>query len=368
MKAIAFLAGVGLASGQFLEVGDFAHYLHGTSTGVELQSNGVRLEHWNKQGEGDGFTQETLKPPAVQKITIPPSSHFPKKGTAYWLKTPATYVVTKGDAYFHYEDGTKVKLELGDLFYSPAGMLHGPIEAAGVGETVILSLGEFPPQYHDVPAFIPTAEYFLKTGQNNVTQAAFQPREADFATSGLPGMPECLHIAPGPSGGPGQGAIAVRLPAGCTLPYHFHPTGAFYFFTKGETTVGGDIPDKNVSFPPGTARWARPGWAYGPEQAAPESVSDFTWFFVLGQPPTAGGAPDTPDFIVRNNLAAAAGSDALQPLYINDQIDNVPKNGAKGAANLGQKRVHRHLRSSGADLDESVLLQQPMHDPREEEL
>jgi len=263
-------------------------------------------------------------------------------------------VVTKGSATLNDKDGKEVVLGLGDLFYSPAGVVHGPIKPAGDEETEVLALAEFPPRFHNVPAFIPTSD-------THVTQHAFQPKESEFAVPPLPGFPDCLRI----SGGPG--AIQVRMKPNCELPFHFHPTGVFYFFTKGALIVGGDIPGKSVTFPAGVSRWARPAWAYGPETSIPGDEE--TWFVALGQPPTTGPAPDVPDFMIRNNLTAAAGSDALQPAYFNSQYgdkkdngdeDLVPKQQKESEPKLSQKRARRHLRSNNVDdLDESVLLQQP---------
>lgn len=359
MKAVTLVAAVVAAHGQYLDLPGYKHYVDDSANGVDKHGS-VTVQRWDRIGTG--FVQETMNPPALRKLTIPAGEQFPAKGNggegSYWLQTPATYVVTKGQATFLYADGTEVTLETGDGFYSPAGMKHGPITPAGDGEAVVMALGEWPPRYTEAPATIPTTSV--------LEQHAIQPRDADFVDAPPPLLlPACIKIYPGQAG-----VVSARMKPNCDLPTHYHPTGAFYFFTKGQLTVGGDIPGKNVTFPVGTSRWARPGWDYGPEASGNEE----TWFLVLGQPPevtdeSVEGAhppPDNEAFVSRNNLATSAQSPALQASYTNDQAQE-EKNGqlipqadpaeqAEWKITLKQKRARRHLRSS-VDLDESSMLQ-----------
>eukprot|EP01060_Flectonema_neradi_P029979 TRINITY_DN4261_c0_g1_i2.p1 TRINITY_DN4261_c0_g1~~TRINITY_DN4261_c0_g1_i2.p1 ORF type:complete len:430 (+),score=81.20 TRINITY_DN4261_c0_g1_i2:623-1912(+) len=59
--------------------------------------------------------------------------------------------------------------------------------------------------------------------------------------------------------------IRVRWSGNCSIPYHYHPTGALYFVQYGTMYFKGDYPSYNASIVAGELRWVRPGWDYGPE-------------------------------------------------------------------------------------------------------
>lgn len=353
MKCFVAFASLVAVRAQVLEVPDYFHYMNATAAGVNDACNGVKVQKWDAIGGGEGFHEGTLRPPMFHKLRIPAGKQYPCKGTSpyvppsstsFWLITPAHYVVTKGKAQFTYANGTKVTLDTGDYFYSPAGVKQGAIKPLGGKRAVVLVLGEFPPRFDKPPALIPSdAQLELPADQ-----FAFQPRGDDYgAVPAEVGLPDCIKIAGG------TGVIGAKMEPNCTLPFHYHGTGAFYFYTKGALKVGGDIPDKLVTFPSGTARWARPSFAYGPEI----SINEPTEFMVLGLPPTVGDAPNTPELVIRDALPQP-----LQVAYKNTQVGKVDI----PAADLRQKRVRRHLRSN-VDHEEAAFLQHP-HFEMEEEL
>ena len=64
--------------------------------------------------------------------------------------------------------------------------------------------------------------------------------------------------------------LRVLWAPNCSIPYHYHPTGALYFITKlGTMYFDGDVPVNSPlfrrAFNKGDVRWVRPGFSYGPE-------------------------------------------------------------------------------------------------------
>jgi len=339
---------------QDLHVPDYFHYKQDTQSGVASGAHGIKIQKWNAIGGPDGYHEGTLKPPMLQKIRIPRGVKYgftgpkipysPPTVQPFWVTSPAHYVVTKGSAQFKFANGTKVVVTKGGMFYTAAGIKHGPIKALG-GRAVVQVLADFPPK-NGAP---PTA---LNTGAS-LDQFVFQPQESDYGPPPPIGLPDCITIIPDKA----PGVIAAKMEPNCHLPYHFHATGAFYFFTQGALKVGGDIPGKIVTFPSGTCRWARPAWAYGPEISI--DSKKYTYFLVLGLPPTVNpeGAPNTPQQDIRNQLPEPA-----QVIYRNSQYGRTVTPGPEEAL-LTQKRARRHLRNGMvADGEETVFLQHPYVD------
>merc|ERR1719215_20684 len=87
--------------------------------------------------------------------------------------------------------------------------------------------------------------------------------------------------------------LVTKIDAGQSIPWHYHPTGAFYFFTQGNTDLW--FEGEKVRFVPASARWVRPGYAYGPE----ESGDDASMFVVMTLDPIFGNPPKTADIIAK---------------------------------------------------------------------
>jgi hypothetical protein len=89
--------------------------------------------------------------------------------------------------------------------------------------------------------------------------------------------------------------LRVRWGPNCSIPYHYHPTGALYFiqygkmFFKGDLTKGGE----DISFKSSEVRWVRPGFDYGPEYNSDDEDMEIT---VLGTdtPPMFQSPPPGP--------------------------------------------------------------------------
>jgi len=89
--------------------------------------------------------------------------------------------------------------------------------------------------------------------------------------------------------------LRVKWAPNCSIPYHYHPTGALYFiqygkmFFKGDLATGGE----DISFKAGEVRWVRPGFDYGPEYNSADEHMEIT---VLGTdtPPMFQAPPPGP--------------------------------------------------------------------------
>jgi len=338
MRAIVCVACVALVCGQVLQVPDYFFYRNSTALSAE---DGITK--WPAQGSPPHF--RTLNPSGVSRISLAKKKQFPSKGGAYWVSTEATYVVVKGKVKMCFENGTEVELSAGDLFYSPAGVKHGPITNPFDDDAIVMSQADHELQFGKIPASIPTPV--------TIEQYAFHPAGKYGAAPPSAGLPDCITLAIFAVNG-APAAISANLEPGCTLPFHHHDTGVFYFYTQGVTRVSGDEAEP-VDFSPGQARWARPGWAYGPEFAA--STNERTIFMVLGLPPTVGPAPNTPELISRDMEPQP-----IQVSYENSQYHEDKHRPQQQTQHKQQtqkkRRVSRHLRSA-SEQDETAFLQAP---------
>lgn len=87
--------------------------------------------------------------------------------------------------------------------------------------------------------------------------------------------------------------LRVRWSPNCSIPFHYHPTGALYFIQYGSMFFKGDSRDVDVALTAGDVRWVRPGFAYGPEYNSPTEPMQIT---VLGveTPPQFEAPPPGP--------------------------------------------------------------------------
>jgi len=345
MRAIVALTCVALACGQVLKVPDYFHYLDSSAIEHEKLCNGVLVTRWPAQGEPPHF--RTLNPMGMSRITIPKNGQYPDKDGAYWLTTEATYVVVAGKANMTFENGTEIELLTGDLFYSPGGIKHGPIKNRLEDDAIVMALADLHPEFGEPPAIIP--------GASSNEQYAFLPRE--YMLTGSPDLPDCLTLSiyNSPNGQPG--AISANLEANCELPFHYHATGVLYFYTEGVTTVGGDGPEP-VEFHPGEARWARPGWTYGPELAG----KTHTQFMVLGLPPDVTDHPPQAELLVTRDVEP----NPVQVAYHNTQYSEHAEPAKPELHEMKTRRVRKHLRST-AEEDHTVFLQSPADWEEDEE-
>jgi len=323
-----------VARGDVLGGPDWLHYTNKTWRSHKF-GDGYEALIW--PGVGEGWHESTLKPPPLLQFTVPAGSHFPPPNKPFWLDNEVFYVVTQGRASINYANGTKQTLWQGCMFYSAAGIWQGPITNVGTYTLVVMVLADFSPKFDNPPAILPTIL------PDEPGQVAYRPK--DGAYTKYPGV-ECLSIQPFEGAGLKVGAIAVEMEPDCTFPFHFHPTGAFYFFTHGTISIAGD--GENVAqFVAGDGRWARPGWAYGPELSKTKVK-----FMVLGIPPTLTAAPNKQTLVVRKK-------EVVQVAYTNTQYKEPASLLESKQAKTRPARVH--LRSRVSEDDESVLLQYPSH-------
>merc|ERR1712185_621652 len=107
--------------------------------------------------------------------------------------------------------------------------------------------------------------------------------------------------------------LCVKWGPNCSIPYHYHPTGALYFiqygkmFFKGNLSSGGD----DVSFSAGEVRWVRPGFDYGPEYNSEDEPMQIT---VIGTdtPPMFQSPPPGP-YKYQKTTVVTAVFDELRP-------------------------------------------------------
>jgi hypothetical protein len=79
--------------------------------------------------------------------------------------------------------------------------------------------------------------------------------------------------------------LRVRWAPNCSIPYHYHPTGAMYFIQYGHMYFKGDHADYDEQLASGDVRWVRPGFDYGPEYNDGTGPMQITVFGV-DSPPT----------------------------------------------------------------------------------
>lgn len=86
--------------------------------------------------------------------------------------------------------------------------------------------------------------------------------------------------------------LRVKWAPNCSIPFHYHPTGALYFVQYGKFFFAGDY-ETDKPFVAGDIRWVRPGYNYGPEYNSVDEPMEIT---VLGSdtPPTFQAAPEGP--------------------------------------------------------------------------
>ena len=56
--------------------------------------------------------------------------------------------------------------------------------------------------------------------------------------------------------------LRVAWSPNCSIPYHYHPTGAMYFVLYGSMYFKGDLPWGEIGFGRGDTRWVQPGFSY----------------------------------------------------------------------------------------------------------
>jgi len=217
--------------------------------------------------------------PFMVRHEIPVGETFPSWGGAFWYQGDSHSVVISGNATF----GADGKVHgNGDLLWTMAGHSHGPITNVGKTPLVVVSISTAPllsrRGYNQPSDMNPGVDKSLITARSyrEVDGGEWHPNPSPHSQScmdnggvfnmgfnGLNNTPDVLR---------------VKWAANCSIPYHYHPTGAMYFiqygkmFFKGDLTHGGD----DIAFSGGEVRWVRPGFDYGPEYNSADEPMQIT--------------------------------------------------------------------------------------------
>lgn len=324
-----------------VNVPNTVHYLT-ESAKEEKLPNGVLLHRWDP--EADPIDDFTLSPPHGLRISVPAGKAFPADGSPYWLNRQAAYVVVKGEALIGNDT-----LVPGDMFYAGAGVVHGPVACHGTDDLVVTAVSTKAFEMHTSapPHGLPANAIWSMPGvgihrgeKGNWYVDPSVPVTEQCAAGGVEAAFWLRdEMVPG--------SMMVRLAENCVIPFHYHPEGVLYFFVEGEMAVANDFGPENVTFRPGDMRWARPGFAYGPEFAMSKAL-----LAVLGAPPRMvfSARPEGEVLAVRKNVT-------LQVVYDNPQAPSL----AASAATVRRPRrasrsFLRRRRESDGD-DETAAMQ-----------
>jgi len=255
-----------------LNVPDSVHYLARSPDGRESISNGGLIERWLPSS--DKVPDFTLTPPVMTKFTLPVGVAFPEEGGTYWLDQEAAYVVLSGSGVFNTSDGSERAAVAGDVYYSAAGLPHG-FANKGSSPLVVVATTAYNFSWISGPpsAVLPEKSKAL-IGQgfwatSSATQWIRDPQtNTDF------GIWKPKAMLPG--------AMAIRVADSAMVPRHYHPEGVLYIIVSGQLVVAGDS-EQNATLDAGDMRWARPGFAYGPEWFT--GARGETLMIVFGAPP-----------------------------------------------------------------------------------
>lgn len=258
---------------------------------------------------GTAATDWRFGAPALREVHLPAGGAYPSWGAPYWLETDTHYVVIEGNATFgDASDGTSAPLYApGDLFFIRAGAVHGPVREATGGAPLRVALVG-PRQLR--PRFAtdaPVASGCPSVNASLPPSRGYRAAEGQWRPNPSPHSDSCER-----NGGVWNlnfdaadatpAVLRVRWAPNCSIPFHYHPTGALYFVLYGAMYFAGDLrPD--VDDAPGTlddaplaagdVRWVRPGFAYGPEYNGATEPMEIT---VLGTEslPVFGQSPPKP--------------------------------------------------------------------------
>lgn len=269
---------------------DFYYYQPNNSDSTQTLSDEVRVTRW--AGRHNKTVDIAEAQPFITQLVIPPGKQF--ADSKFWLRDDCSYVVISGNATFGAGSPTH---GYGDVFWVMAGWTHGPIVNAGDGNLVLNAVGmDWVPQFGAMPSWYnPSVNWYLYVNRSYL-------REQEEAASGWVANPS-PHTAECMANGGVQNmnfmaigntmpVLRVKWAANCSIPFHYHPTGAMYFILYGRMYYAGDFVGSDTAFAAGDSRWVRPGFAYGPEynDNAPMEIT----VFGTDTPPEFSTPPEGP--------------------------------------------------------------------------
>jgi len=158
------------------------------------------------------------------------------------------------------------------------GSPHGPIFNVGDTPLVMLAVGmPYEPQFGDAPSWYnPSVNWYL------TYERSYRRVDESWAPNPSPHSDECManggvmnmNFAADSNTMP---VLRVKWSSNCSIPFHYHPTGAMYFILYGNMYFAGDFTDGDKKLSQADTRWVRPGFAYGPEynDDAPMEITVF---------------------------------------------------------------------------------------------
>ena len=271
---------------------DFFYYKANKADNVQTTS-GVRISRF--YGRHNKTVDIAVAQPFITKLEFPAGHQqpFPSADT-FWLNDDVSYVVISGNATFGRNSSVH---GYGDVFWVMAGWPHGAIKNVGTGPLVINVIGmDWQPQFGAMPSWWnPSVDWYLYTNRSYLRVEA--EASGGWAPNPSPHSDECM--ANGGVYNLNFNAISNTMPvlrvkwaANCSIPFHYHPTGAMYFILYGQMFYSGDFVGRDDQFDPADSRWVRPGFAYGPEYNG-DTPMEIT-VFGTDTPPEFSAPPDGP--------------------------------------------------------------------------
>lgn len=296
----------------------YYYYNNDTLSSSDDLGNGVTAFRWDgpagTPSYGGDFALQAL--PMVRLEFPAPSSKnnnrpgqgltAPASGESYYLRGDCHYVVISGNATFG-ASGDAAKVHgYGDLFWAMAGSLHGPIRNVGSDTLVVMVAGA---TWSPVIATAGPSDNNPSVNSGDLTARAYRRSDSErgFTPNPSPHSDECMT-----NGGVFNmnfdavnntpPVLRVKWFANCSIPFHYHPTGAVYFVQYGHMYFKGDRKDKDLAINAGEVRWVQPGFAYGPEYNDDQPMQ----ITVLGTdtPPTFAAPPPGP-YKLQKTIAAS---------------------------------------------------------------
>ena len=304
---------------------DFRYYLlNNTASSDRAADVGTRAGPTIHQWSGDGVNGSTdfsAIAPALTRVDFDastkgaayPAAAAGSNASTYYLDADAFYVVMYGNVSFQVGStpapdsrsvdvgqapaGLPVVHGHGDVFWVQAGQLVYPMMNAGdVAACVQIVTPSFAPKWTTTPPSqnpsraatdLSTRSYLEREGcAGSGWGPNPSPHSAECLKNG--GVYNCIFPAKENT----QPVLRVAWAPNCSIPYHYHPTGAMYFIQYGQMRFAGDYADYDATLNKGDVRWVRPGFDYGPEYNT--NVKMQITVFGTDSPPTFAAPPAGP--------------------------------------------------------------------------
>ena len=284
--ALACVAGTAAPLGNGTKgIEDWRYYTTENGRPVPGLPDGVEGRIW--QGNHGVYDVVLAAPNAVRFSLSAGASLGSRRGDGtFAFAAPMHWSVTQGNVTFEAGGPT---YEAGDVFWAGAGMAHGPIATAGGAIVSAVSGG---PRLEPAQLFAPAERVETNPSVETYSNASspklrgYRGADAEWHQNPSNHSAECLA-----NGGvwnkwfDGVGdsppVLRVRWSANCSIPFHYHPTGAIYWILYGRMyfvdDCGTGCEDRAVGR--GEIRWVRPGFSYGPEHNDYDAPCEIT---VLG--------------------------------------------------------------------------------------